>query len=370
MASAADARVASVSATAEDPEAAIVEATRPAIERSPCLVSFSGGQDSSLVLAAATRLARREGLPDPIPVTWRSPDAVQAEESAWQEAVVAELGLHDWVRMETGDLLDWVGPVAARVVAQHGVRYPANAHFHEPLAAEAAGGALLTGLGGDQIFGLWRWRRSAAVLGRWVRPSPRDVVRIAYAHTPVGVRAGIAARRAIPGARPWLQPRAAAHVAARHERDVASEPPTWPERIAWQANRRALRVGIETYAAIGAVHDCCVIHPLLDPSVLDAVAATGGRHGFPSRDDALTELFPTLRPHAVRTRRDKATFGEVFTRGSALDAARAWHGEGVDPVLVDVGALREIWREGIPIGSALILQQFALQARSEPVTQR
>ena len=49
----------------EDPLEALEAAVRPALERSPCVVSFSGGRDSSAVLAVATQVARREGLPLP-----------------------------------------------------------------------------------------------------------------------------------------------------------------------------------------------------------------------------------------------------------------------------------------------------------------
>ena len=138
---------------ATDPAVALERVIAQALQRPPCLVSFSGGHDSSLVLAAATRAARREQLPLPIPVTWRPTDAPRAEESAWQEAVVAALQLSDWIRLPTGDDLDFVGPVATDVLRRHGVLHPANAYFHAPLLKEAAGGTLLTGVGGDQVLG-------------------------------------------------------------------------------------------------------------------------------------------------------------------------------------------------------------------------
>src|SRR5438874_582354 len=54
-----------------DPLTALERACLPALERPPCVVSFSGGLDSSVVLAAAGRAARRAGLAEPIPVTHR-----------------------------------------------------------------------------------------------------------------------------------------------------------------------------------------------------------------------------------------------------------------------------------------------------------
>ena len=43
------------------PRQALDDVLRPALESGPCFVTFSGGRDSSAVLAAATDLARREG---------------------------------------------------------------------------------------------------------------------------------------------------------------------------------------------------------------------------------------------------------------------------------------------------------------------
>lgn len=341
-----------------------MEATRRAVERAPCLVSFSGGQDSSLVLAAATRLARTEGLADPIPITWRSRDVPANDESSWQEAVVAELGLRDWVKLETGDALDWVGPVAAAVVARHGVLYPANAHFHQPLAAHAEGGALLTGIGGDQLFGLWRWSHAADVLARRVRATPADALRVGLAWSPETVRRRIAARRAEPTGRSWLRAEYDGALGRMLAADAASEPPSWPGRVDWQLRRRFLHMGIASIERIAGDHDCLLAHPLVDPSVAQSVAAAGGRHGFSNRAQALAALFPALRPAALAARRGKVGFDGVFSREPSRLAAAAWDGSGVDDAIIDAEALRELWAQRIPIRSAMLLQQVTLQGTS------
>jgi asparagine synthase (glutamine-hydrolysing) len=100
------------------PAAGLDAAILPALRHGPCLVSFSGGRDSSAVLAAAVAVARREGLPEPVPVTLRAPHAPRADESAWQERVVGHLGLGDWVRLDAGDELDAVGPHARRALTR------------------------------------------------------------------------------------------------------------------------------------------------------------------------------------------------------------------------------------------------------------
>src|SRR5687768_13796753 len=52
---------------------ALEQAVLVGLMRPPCVVSFSGGRDSSAVLAIAAHVARREGLPLPIPVSLRFP---------------------------------------------------------------------------------------------------------------------------------------------------------------------------------------------------------------------------------------------------------------------------------------------------------
>src|SRR5262245_65085870 len=69
---------------AEPPLPAFERAVLPALRRGPCLVSFSGGRDSSAVLAVATGIARREGLPLPVPVKNVFPGPATTLEPGWQ----------------------------------------------------------------------------------------------------------------------------------------------------------------------------------------------------------------------------------------------------------------------------------------------
>src|SRR4051794_5992486 len=54
---------------AMSPQRALEEALLPALQSGRCRVTFSGGRDSSVVLAGATDVARRLGLADPVPLT-------------------------------------------------------------------------------------------------------------------------------------------------------------------------------------------------------------------------------------------------------------------------------------------------------------
>ena len=98
-----------------------------------------------------------------MPVSFRFPDP-DTHESRWQERVVAHLGLADWIRPELSHELDFVGPLAAAGLRRYGVLYPPNVHLVAALADYAPGGSVLTGAGGDDVFGGWLWHDIGDVL--------------------------------------------------------------------------------------------------------------------------------------------------------------------------------------------------------------
>ena len=321
---------------------------RAALRRPPCLVSFSGGLDSSTVLAAATAVARREGLAPPVPITWRFAKVAATDETSWQEQVIAGLGLDDWVRLEGGEQLDFVGPVASRLIARHGVRYPANAHLHLPLLERAAGGSLLTGVGGDELLGRWRWQHSAR--------GPVDVLR---ARTPATLRR---MRALHAGDQPfaWLRPRAAG-VARWQATGDLGDPADWTRRICWQAGRRRLALALQTLAVLGEGADCLVCSPFTAPAFLGAAGRAGGRSGLGPRPDAMRTLLGDLVPRALGQRRSKARFGDALWTARARAAAAAWRGGAVDTAIVDSAGLRQVWGRAEPqLRTALLLQHTVL----------
>ncbi len=90
-----------------DPVRALRDALRPALRQAPCVISFSGGRDSSLLLAVAVDLAAREGHAPPVAVTFRYPGDHDSDESSWQHLVVDHLRAaghrFDW---ECHDIVD------------------------------------------------------------------------------------------------------------------------------------------------------------------------------------------------------------------------------------------------------------------------
>jgi asparagine synthase (glutamine-hydrolysing) len=345
------------------PRAALEAAILPALRCAPCLVSFSGGRDSSAVLAAAVAVARREGLPVPVPITYRFPAAAGTEESAWQEQVIAHLGLDDWMRVALTSELDAVGPVATSVIARHGLLWPCNTYFHDPVFEAASGGAVLTGIGGDEAFMGCAWDRALAVLQGRVRPAPRDVLRVGFALAPTPVKAAFM-RRWLPDLFPWLRADARREVEARIATDAAQEPLRHGRRLRRLLGSPALRAGLQGLQALAADWDVRLEHPLHDPRFLAALAAEPSRNRYRSRSESMEALIGDLLPPQVLRRSTKSHFSEVLWGETSLELATSWDGGGIDPELVDAERLRKIWVSAEPSTQTLTLLQSVWWTRA------
>jgi asparagine synthetase B (glutamine-hydrolysing) len=338
--------------------------TRPALEhavaralaRPPCVVSFSGGRDSSAVLALATAVARREGYDLPIPATHLYPDDPGTDESEWQRLVIDHLGLDEWIRISVGEELDLVGPVALEVLDRHGVLFPANAFAHVPLLRLARGGSLLCGVGGDEVFD------SPAVpllrmLRGYERPTRRGL-RSTWRKT--GYRSSEHLGNDAAAPLSWLVPSAQVEVAARAGPAIRAVETRWDIALRrWVADRYFLAI-LGTLVLLGRDEGVEVIVPFLDASVMPSLAADAGWAGFRSRTDALTRFVGDLLPPPVLQRTSKAVFTRAFRHGPTTRLLDEWDGSGVDPALVDADQLRSIWLGDSPDArTAMLLQQVA-----------
>lgn len=351
----------------QTPLEALEEAILPALLRPPCLVSFSGGRDSSSILAAAVRLARREGLELPVPATNRFPRDEAADERDFQERVVVHLGLIDWLRFEFTSELDCVGPVACRALRRHGLLWPFNAHFHVPLLDEAFGGSLLTGVGGDEALSIPRWARAAAVLSGHARPRPRDLLAVGLAASPQAVRRAVLARRD-PVLLPWLRPAAQREVWTQWVAGTASQPVRWQQRFAWWRRTRYLRVGMQSLERLASDMRVVTHHPFVDARFSAAIAALPSEERFENRTQAMRALFGGLLPAELLARRTKSSFDDAFWSDHSRAFASSWDGRGIDPDLVDPDALREVWESPAPDARTFLLLQSLWLQQAEAAT--
>jgi hypothetical protein len=347
----------------QSPREALEAAALQALRRPPCVVSFSGGVDSSAVLALATHVARREGLPLPVPITNRFPGLEEADETPSQERVVAHLRLHDWVRLEWGDELDVVGPIAQDVLRRHGLLFPFNSFFHYPMLERAAGGSLLTGIGGDELFTRVSRGLAARLLYDRRRPRVRELRRIAYELSPRATRAWVDAwRDRFFDQFDWIR--------APRRRDLRRAEAAWQNRKPlrndrslreWWWRSRMLQCGIASMQALADDFDAVIAHPLADPGVLQAFARAGGALGIGdgSRTRGVSELLADLLPRQTLQRRTKTTFDGAFWKGHARAFVSRWDGSGIDAQHVDVDALRAEWSKELPFPQSLVLVQRA-----------
>lgn len=354
-----------------DPVRALRGALRPALQREPCVVAFSGGRDSSLLLALAADLAAREGYAPPIALTLRYPNDVHADESSWQHRVVTHLhgrGLRfEWVRRGITTELDLIGPLMAPVLRAHGGPvYPAALANTIVLTEHAAGGSLVTGNGGDEVLGDHRAAVLRAVLRRRAGGLTRgEWTLVAASGAPAPLRY-LLARRAVIDAR-WLRAphrRAAAHAAALR---WARQSLRWDRSVLAARASRAVAVGERTRAVVARGNDCALVDPLADDQFIVSYAAFGGHwRGLP-RTAGTTLLADGLLPDAVLRRTDKASFNASRFGAPSRGFARAWDGTGCDEARIDPDALRAAWlSEQPPAGTALLLQQAWLASAVTP----
>jgi asparagine synthetase B (glutamine-hydrolysing) len=331
----------------------------------PCHVAFSGGRDSSAILAVATHVARAHALADPIPLTARLEDHPRTWEDDWQELTVRHLGLAEWDRFPVTTELGALGAIARPALLRHGVYWPSQAHSMLLFSRQAGSGSLVTGGGGDEVITSWNGRRPP--LWDLVRARPRRAAAkwIAFTALPDTWQVRLVhARR--PLRVPWLRPEVERRVAnARRDRDLHGGIETWEQSLEAMLNSRYLelvRVTLDCFAA-----ECGVqLHePFYDPRFVRAMAADAPVDGYLSRSHALQRHFGDLLPVEVLRRGTKATFTEVAWGPEAREFAASWDGRGVDEAFVDPDRLREEWAKPRPSALSLgCLQQAWLGAQA------
>lgn len=337
-----------------------------ALLRPPCVVAFSGGRDSSAVLAVATQVARREGLPLPVPVTYRWPALPETDEEHWQRLVVEHLALPEWCRLDLHDELDLVGPLATSVLSRYGLMWPPTSHLEVPLVQQARGGTLLTGDGGDELFGPHRAAALPALLGHRVRPPSRSVRKAVLAVMPRTARTRILATTLRPTYR-WLRPHACRELGEARAAVVSREPIRRDRFLAWHLRRRREREIWEWWGrTLAADHDVEYREPLLDPSFVGALAVEGGWRGYRSRTSAMQHLFGDLLPAPLIARTTKVEYTDVYFNRYSRAFSREWGGTGLDDQFVDPDGLWETWTGAAPPPACWTLLQAAWLASSRP----
>lgn len=316
----------------------------------PTFVSFSGGRDSSAVLALATVVARREGLPDPIPLTVSYPGLHETDEAEWQRLVLEHLGLTEHIVITVRGEQTLLGERARASLERRGPLWPAALHTYDVFLDHVDGAQLLTGEGGDEVISASRITPISILVRERRRPRRALVAASARAAVPNALRGPYVRRRAATQAHfPWLRGQAV-RALADVEADLACTPLRWDRALPAMVSRRAAAVMEANYERLAAEHDVTAHHPLRGKQFIGALAADGGCWGYRGRTDLMRTLFGDILPDAVLARTTKARFNAVRFGSVEREFARSWDGAGVDADLVDAEVLRSHWLSEMPFG--------------------
>ncbi len=341
-----------------------------ALLRSPCLVEFSGGRDSSALLCVAVHVARREGLPEPVAATHDFTGQGPADESGWQESVVRHLGLKDWYRTSDLEAFDLLGPNAQAGLRRYGLLWPALVHRHAPFAMLAAGGgSIVLGEGGDEVLGMQRLTRGIWPLRRrpWTGASVR---RAAGELAPVALRRVVLERRrrSQGSLHPWLPVAVQDLALSLVARDYAGEPLRWDRAVRWHLGCRASKTAMHNLARVLAASDVSLHTPLIHPKFVDALSVQGGPWGMGTRTEVMRRLFGDVVPDEICRRTSKAHFGAVAVGPASRAFLEGWSGEGLGSDLVDVDEFRRSCVQELPSpGAFMLLQSAWLATNRRPV---
>jgi asparagine synthase (glutamine-hydrolysing) len=342
------------------PEQVLEDILVTALPRTPCLVAYSGGRDSSALLAAATHVARSHGLADPVPVTFRFPHHPRTHETSWQELTVRHLGLSHWVILDSNVEFDVIGPAARATLSRHGLYWPPNAHNLLPLMRRAAGGSLLTGNGGDELFSPWLWLRVARLRRGRILPTRTDLKPLALSFLP---RAGrrVAYGRLSGFGPPWLTEEAARALRRRFGTELRFAG-SWRAELELYLSSRFREVAADTFRRFAEDAGTTLVEPFLEARYVRAVGHHAPREGFKSRTEAMQVHFGKLLPGRVLQRSDKAVFTEVSAGASSRAFAETWDGSVVDPSIADANVVRSVWKSERPSMQSLTMLQAAYLA--------
>lgn len=341
---------------------ALEDALRRSLEKAPCLIAFSGGRDSSVLLALATHVARRDGLSLPVAHTLRFSAANAAIEDEWQREVIRRVGPGvEWVRDEAEDL-GFLGGVARTMLTAGGSYFPSNAHAISPSCAKATGGAVVLGVDGDGLLSTWRWQRAARLRSQSRRRWRADSLAVVgLARSPAWVKRGWHRRHDVPD-RTWLSKRGSEQFAKAVAIERASEPTSWSARVSWFARRRYLALSRRSFDMLERRHDVRVDLPLLDERFLACLAAEWDPYRHVNRATTYRAIVGDLLPASVLERTSKAEFSQVFwdeeTKERCRGLASVLGGDTALAALVDSGRLDAMWQHHpAPNGTELLAQR-------------
>ncbi len=329
----------------------------------PVYVEFSGGCDSSVIIAAAQAACRAANHDDPIPLTYRYPLQPETDESDYQDAVLTHLGLGVGHRISITSEFDLLGPVAQRCMERHGLAWPAAGMVRTGVWEQLEPGTLLSGEGGDDALGPRRIAGLARAMRELKRRRPRAVAgNLVRTIGPRGQRM----RRFDFKAGEWLSAAEGKRFVALAAADPVGEPLSNGEFATWFTNRPAVRLANHQLIAMAASANQRFVAPFMDPAFVCAVDDLSPRWQLLDRRAVLRMHFADHLPKQLIDRTDKRFMSGVFFNEHAREFARHWDGR-IFVSGIDSEALRSHWttaeRDAVSALSFMLLQAAWMAAR-------
>ncbi|WEG09169.1 asparagine synthase-related protein [Microbacterium horticulturae] len=325
----------------ESPRHALEELIRERLESGPCYVLFSGGRDSSGILATAVAVARRIGVEDPIPVSVRFPGAPDSIETEWQELVLEYLDVNERIVFELGDDQTWLSEGAQRSLRRNGLLWPAAVHVWQSVFESLSGGSLLTGENGDMVLS---GRRITPLIDAMRTGHPRRALR-ALRWISDDRKRSAQSGRMLAEDLPWLTSEGR-QIAASYRWPIA--PLNWSRALAAVVASRPARLVDTNLSGMIASNGLIPLHPLGHPRFVSALCGAGGLVGLGDRTAMMRSLFAGLLPDAVLARSSKASFDQTRWGPVEREFVQTWSGLGVSARFIDSDRLRDTWMSERP----------------------
>jgi len=334
----------------------------------PHYVLFSGGRDSSALLALAVHVARREGLKEPQPVIVRHPDSPESDEQNWQDLVLDHLDLPDQVVIEMHGDQGLLADAARGAMRRRGPVWPAAVQGHGAIYRHLEPGVIISGEGGDMVLTGHRLNTVRIMLSRPDRRTLRNGLRALRpaSLTRLHAKDGMA-RGTLPSPR-WLrEPGRLAYAEALSA--LLATPLRWDSATRHAGLNRSVCVGMANFEAEVAAHGSVSVNPLADLAFVEALARDGGMLGWGDRTAIFRRLFGDLLPDSVLARGTKAAFNSTRWGEQERQFAHEWDGHGFDEAWIDAEALRVEWlaERPHPISGFLLQVAWAI-SQGIPVT--
>jgi hypothetical protein len=221
----------------------------------------------------------------------------------------------------------------------------------------AAGGSLLTGNCGDELFSPWGWLRIARLRRGRTPPTRTDLKPLALSFLPRTARRFAYGRLSGFGP-PWLTAGAACALRRRFGAELRFAG-TWRAELELYLSSRFREVAADTFRRLAADAETMLVEPFFEARYVRAVGHHPPREGFKSRSEATQVHFGKLLGDGFFQRSDKAVFIDVSAGASSRAFAETWDGSGVDPSIADAEVVRAVWKSERPSMQSLTMLQAA-----------